>query len=225
MKLYPKMSWLKLSAMLLLAVLFFLFAAMLEVVTLLPLEGSTWLSSLPVGALAMLTTILFDPPIGVLMTIPITALVAFAAPGEPGAAVFAWFDSWAEAGSATMPAAMINAIGKRICFPLLFERCRVIAVLSVLPTQSEKPQQPKQADPVPVERVVHSSETFLGLGPNPSFPLARLRLCGRSSSAINDAATWILAPVLTHSKCGFRSWEWPYLMKNSRSSRRGSSPS
>jgi membrane-associated HD superfamily phosphohydrolase len=51
---YRKAIWASLRRTLLLAVLFFAFAALLEFVTLLPLAGSTWLFILPVGALAML---------------------------------------------------------------------------------------------------------------------------------------------------------------------------
>jgi cyclic-di-AMP phosphodiesterase PgpH len=86
---YREQVWGSARRTLLLAVLLLLYAVVLEIVTLLPLEGSTWLFILPVGALAMLATILFDPPIGVLTTIPVTALVAFAVPNEPGLVVFA----------------------------------------------------------------------------------------------------------------------------------------
>jgi cyclic-di-AMP phosphodiesterase PgpH len=85
---YRPLVWGSVRKVLLLSTLFLLFAVTLEVVTLLPLTGATWLFILPVGALAMLATILFDPPIGVLMTIPVTALVAFTLPAEPGLVVF-----------------------------------------------------------------------------------------------------------------------------------------
>jgi cyclic-di-AMP phosphodiesterase PgpH len=86
---YRPKVWGSTRRVLLLATLYLLFAATLEAVTMLPVGGSTWLFVLPVGALVMLATILFDPPIGVLMTIPITALVAFTLPGDPGIVVFA----------------------------------------------------------------------------------------------------------------------------------------
>jgi cyclic-di-AMP phosphodiesterase PgpH len=86
---YRPTVWGSTRRVLLLSILFLLFATTLEAVTLLPVEGSTWLFVLPVGALAMLATILFDPPIGVLMTIPVTALVAFTLPGDPAIVVFA----------------------------------------------------------------------------------------------------------------------------------------
>jgi cyclic-di-AMP phosphodiesterase PgpH len=86
---YRPKVWGSLRRVLLLSILFLLFAVALEAVTLLPVAGSIWLFVLPVGALAMLATILFDPPIGVLMTIPMTVLVAFSMPGDPGVVVFA----------------------------------------------------------------------------------------------------------------------------------------
>jgi putative nucleotidyltransferase with HDIG domain len=86
---YRPQVWGSVRKMLLLSTLFLMFAVILEGVTLLPVLGSTWLFLVPVGALAMLATILFDPPIGVLMTIPVTAMVAFTMPGDPGVVVFA----------------------------------------------------------------------------------------------------------------------------------------
>lgn len=85
---YRRDIWASLRRLVLLSTLFLLFAVAVEVLVLLPLEGSTWLFLLPAGALAMLATILLDPPIGVLVTIPSTALVAFALPGDPGMLVF-----------------------------------------------------------------------------------------------------------------------------------------
>lgn len=86
---YRPRVWGSVRKIVLLSTLLLLFAVALEAVTLLPVEESTWLFIVPVGAMAMLATILFDPPIGVLMTIPVTVLVAFSAPGEPGVVVFA----------------------------------------------------------------------------------------------------------------------------------------
>jgi cyclic-di-AMP phosphodiesterase PgpH len=86
---YRPKVWGSSRRVLLLATLYLLFAAILEAVTMLPVGGSTWLFILPVAALAMLATILFDPPIGVLMTIPVTAMVAFTLPGDAGVVVFA----------------------------------------------------------------------------------------------------------------------------------------
>jgi hypothetical protein len=86
---YRPKVWGSTRRMLLLSFLFLLFAVLLEAVRLLPVDGSAWLFVLPVGALAMLATILFDPPIGVLVTIPVTAVVAFTLPSEPGLVAFA----------------------------------------------------------------------------------------------------------------------------------------
>jgi putative nucleotidyltransferase with HDIG domain len=86
---YRPKVWGSVRRVLLISTLYLLFAVALKAVTMLPVAGSTWLFVLPVGALAMLATILFDPPIGVLMTIPVTALVAFTLPGDPGVVVFA----------------------------------------------------------------------------------------------------------------------------------------
>ncbi len=86
---YRRRVWGSTRRVLLLSVLFLLLAVTLEAVRLVPFEGSAWLFIVPVGALAMLATILFDPPIGVLMTIPTTALVAFTMPAEPAVVVFA----------------------------------------------------------------------------------------------------------------------------------------
>src|SRR5690606_29984299 len=69
---YRRDIWASLRRLVLLSTLFLLFAVAVEVLVLLPLEGSTWLFLLPAGALAMLATILLDPPIGVLVTIPST---------------------------------------------------------------------------------------------------------------------------------------------------------
>jgi cyclic-di-AMP phosphodiesterase PgpH len=85
---YRSTVWASSRQLLLLACLFLLFSATLEFVTLLVPDGPWWLFVIPVGAVAMLATILFDPPIGVLVTIPITALVAFTVPTQPEVVAF-----------------------------------------------------------------------------------------------------------------------------------------
>lgn len=81
--------WQSSRRVLLLAVLLTAFTGFVEALALLtpqPTEG--WLYLVPAGAVAMLATILFDPPVGVLSALPITAIVAFILPGEPGVIVF-----------------------------------------------------------------------------------------------------------------------------------------
>jgi cyclic-di-AMP phosphodiesterase PgpH len=75
---------------LLLAVLFLGFALMVEAVALAQTNaGSGWRYVVPIGAIAMLATILFDPPIGVLVSIPAVVLVAFTTSGQSGPPAFA----------------------------------------------------------------------------------------------------------------------------------------
>ncbi len=86
---YRKRVWASPRQLLLLAVLFVIFAVSVEAVSLLaPNPMSGWMYVLPAGAVAMLATILFDPPTGVLATVPMAALVAFTAPNETGLIVF-----------------------------------------------------------------------------------------------------------------------------------------
>ena len=94
---YRTHVWKTPRQLLLLAVLELLFVLSVEAVVLLSTEAP-WHYVIPVGAIAMLATILFDPPIGVLTAIPVTALVAFSAPGEAGTVAFA-----AIAGLASVP--------------------------------------------------------------------------------------------------------------------------
>jgi cyclic-di-AMP phosphodiesterase PgpH len=82
--------WRSNTRLLLLAVLGALFAVALEAVTFAGQTfGPVWLFVLPVGAVAMLATILFDPPVGVLSTVPAPALAAYAMPGESAVVAFA----------------------------------------------------------------------------------------------------------------------------------------
>ena len=96
---YRKAIWRSSRRMLLMSVLFVGFALVLEAIVLLePSAASAWRYIAPVGALVMLATILFDPPIGVLVALPAAVLVAYTTPGESGPAAFA-----ALAGLASVP--------------------------------------------------------------------------------------------------------------------------
>lgn len=94
---YRPKVWKSPRKLVLLAVLELMFVLTVEAAVLLTPEAP-WHYIIPVGATAMLATILFDPPIGVLTTIPVTALVAFSTPGEAGTVAFA-----AVAGLASVP--------------------------------------------------------------------------------------------------------------------------
>ena len=96
---YRRPVWRSSRRVLLLSVLFLGFALTLEAVALLvPDASSAWRYIVPVGALVMLATILFDPPIGVLTAIPAAVFVAYTTPGQSGPAAFA-----AIAGLASVP--------------------------------------------------------------------------------------------------------------------------
>lgn len=84
--------------LLLLALLAFLFTIAIQGVTLLQIGGAARLYLIPVGAVAMLTTILFDQQVALLMLLPTTALVAYDTPSEPSIVAFA-----AVAGLASIP--------------------------------------------------------------------------------------------------------------------------
>lgn len=85
---YRPIVWASPRLQLLLSVLFVMFALALQAVVLLTGEADVWLYAVPAGAIAMLMTILFDPPIGVLSTIPVTAFTSFMAPSRPGLTAF-----------------------------------------------------------------------------------------------------------------------------------------
>lgn len=90
LRVYRGELWRSPKQILLLGCLLLLFAVALEAATLVtPNASSVWLYVVPVGAFAMLATILFDPPIGVLAAVPATALVAFQTAADPGASTFA----------------------------------------------------------------------------------------------------------------------------------------
>ncbi len=86
---YRRSVWSSARLLLLLSVLFVLYALTLQAAVVFASGNNALLYLLPAGAFAMLTTILFDPPVGVLVTIPITTLVAFMAPSRPGITAFA----------------------------------------------------------------------------------------------------------------------------------------
>lgn len=86
---YRRRVWASPRRLLLLSVLLLAYTIGLETVSLLVPPGQTaWLFVLPAGAIAMLATILLDPPIGVLSTIPMATLAALAVPAEPALVVF-----------------------------------------------------------------------------------------------------------------------------------------
>ena len=87
---YRRPIWNSTRRLLLLSCLFLLFALTLTGVAMGAPEENTasWMYLVPVGSIAMLATILFDPPVGVLATIPVTALVAFTSPSQPGLTAF-----------------------------------------------------------------------------------------------------------------------------------------
>jgi putative nucleotidyltransferase with HDIG domain len=85
---YRRKVWASGRMLVLLSCLFVIFALSLQAVVLLAGTSDPWLYAVPAGAIVMLTTILFDPPIGVLATIPLTAFVSFMAPSRPGLTAF-----------------------------------------------------------------------------------------------------------------------------------------
>jgi putative nucleotidyltransferase with HDIG domain len=86
---YRPEMWSTARLVLLLSVLATLFALTLQAVVLLTSATGPLVYLLPAGAFVMLTTILFYPPVGVLMTIPIATTTAFMTPSRPGVTVFA----------------------------------------------------------------------------------------------------------------------------------------
>jgi putative nucleotidyltransferase with HDIG domain len=86
---YRRTVWDTPRLLVLLAVLAILFVLSLQAVVMFAADTGPLVFLLPAGAFAMLTTILFDPPVGVLVTIPITAFTAYMVPSRPGLAAFA----------------------------------------------------------------------------------------------------------------------------------------
>ncbi|MEX0659794.1 MAG: HDIG domain-containing metalloprotein [Egibacteraceae bacterium] len=87
LRVYRPQVWESGKRLVLLGVLAVLFAGTLQAVVL-TAPSSAWLYAVPIGSVAMLATILFDPPVGVLVTIPMTSLVAYTVPGEVGIVAF-----------------------------------------------------------------------------------------------------------------------------------------
>ena len=96
---YRRAVWRSSRRMLLYVILFLGFALTLEAIALLETNAASgWRYAVPIGAVVMLATILFDPPIGMLTVLPATVLVAYTTPGESGPVAFALL-----AGLATVP--------------------------------------------------------------------------------------------------------------------------
>lgn len=86
---YRPTLWRSNRRLLLLASLVFAYAIILGTAAIAIQRSDVFLYGVPAGALAMLTTILLGPPIGVLMAIPVTLLTAFIAPDAAGVIAFA----------------------------------------------------------------------------------------------------------------------------------------
>ena len=87
---YRRPLWRSSRRMLLMAVLFLGFSLALEMIALLePSAASGWRYAAPIGAIVMLATILYDPPIGILVALPAAVMVGFTTQGETGPTVFA----------------------------------------------------------------------------------------------------------------------------------------
>ena len=87
---YRPSVWADSRVMLLLALLVALSAVAFEALALLPADlRPAWSFLVPVGAIAMLTTILVDPPVGVLLAVPHTVIAAVSLPEEPALAPYA----------------------------------------------------------------------------------------------------------------------------------------
>lgn len=81
--------WAKGRHLLLLATLLVLFTGVAVLIYTIQLGGSERHFLIPVGAIAMLATILFDVRVGVLSVIPMTAIMAYLVPAVPGLVPFA----------------------------------------------------------------------------------------------------------------------------------------
>jgi cyclic-di-AMP phosphodiesterase PgpH len=97
---YRPRIWRSNRDILLLTVLVFGYAVLLAAVAANVVRHDIWLYAVPVGALAMLATILLGPAVGVLSAIPATLLTAFVASDAPGVIAFA-----AAASLVSVPAA------------------------------------------------------------------------------------------------------------------------
>lgn len=86
---YREGIWNNGSHLLLLATLMLLFTAILVAINTVSVGGNERHFVIPVGAMAMLATILFDARIGVLLVIPMVALISYQVPGQLGIVPFA----------------------------------------------------------------------------------------------------------------------------------------
>lgn len=86
---YRPTIWSTPKQLMLLSVLLVLFTAILVVINTIAVGGNERHFLIPVGAFAMLATILFDARIGVLLVIPMVALISYQVPGQLGIVPFA----------------------------------------------------------------------------------------------------------------------------------------
>ncbi|WP_370328228.1 HD family phosphohydrolase [Euzebya sp.] len=86
---YRPIIWSTGTHLLLIATLLVLFTTIAVAINTVDLGGGERHFLVPVGAIAMLATILFDARVGVLLVIPMTAIVAYEIPGLPGLVPFA----------------------------------------------------------------------------------------------------------------------------------------
>ncbi|HUG84644.1 MAG TPA: HDIG domain-containing protein [Euzebya sp.] len=86
---YRPLIWAHGKHLLLLAFLLVMFTAIAVAVNTVQLGGNERHFLIPVGAIAMLATVLFDARVGVLIVIPVTALMAYIIPGLSGLVPFA----------------------------------------------------------------------------------------------------------------------------------------
>lgn len=89
MRTYRPLIWANGAHLLLLTVLMVMFTAIAVAINIAPVGSTERHFLIPVGAIAMLATILFDSRVGVLIVIPVTALLAHLVPGQTGLIPFA----------------------------------------------------------------------------------------------------------------------------------------
>ncbi|AXV07517.1 Membrane protein [Euzebya pacifica] len=86
---YRPTIWNTPKQLMLMAVLLVMFTAILVAINTVDVGGNERHFLIPVGAMAMLATILFDARIGVLLVIPMVALISYQVPGQLGIVPFA----------------------------------------------------------------------------------------------------------------------------------------
>jgi cyclic-di-AMP phosphodiesterase PgpH len=89
LRIYRPVLWVNGRHLLLLSVLLIVFTALAVAINTIQIGGSERHFLIPLGAMAMLATILFDARVGVLVVIPLTAVLAYLIPGQPGLVPFA----------------------------------------------------------------------------------------------------------------------------------------